>query len=539
MRLEHRIREGAERNASVLEPDVERSSRLGRPRDPSPSSDQTHALRPDRVPGRRIRDRSHSRSAEGLARLRRSRRSHRSSRRRAPWIRPPIRPPRTPRPSRGRFSRARRRPRQRAGGQMGDQDRRSRRDAPIGAPSVRLLGVLGVRGRRVRAPHRRIRRKPVCGPPGRDVPLVDRFRFPPHLVRQRSLRRAPLAPHVRSVERSAGGSSTDHAIRACKRLNGPRTELPVRDDSGHLVPGTEGFMRRRLWIFGTPLLAVAVSMVMQPAGAMPLGPRSVGAAAAGHPTLPTSAPEGSGCPTGGRPATERLPQLTGSLAGALRSYGRELPPGASDDAWYDSGSSFGGGVPVRAVGTFMRQGLASGLTQDQVAAFLSPGFLRGVSDPNGGGGLLSFVGEQADPALFQELAAYAESVRSTEMRPMDAQSSVFRAFPLLMVAYEALAGVPPLDEADASTMVGLAEAGYRAGAADDRSPPGGRQPSAGGGTSLRIRGGRCSARRLRLLRDELPWPSLAGRSRRRGEPAGIPGVGRPDRDVGRRWRSDR
>ena len=52
----------------------------------------------------------------------------------------------------------------------------------------------------------------------------------------------------------------------------------------------------------------------------------------------------------------------------------------------DSGGPFGGGVPASAVRTLMRKGLAAGLTDEQVRAFLQPGFLRGMSDPRGGAG---------------------------------------------------------------------------------------------------------------------------------------------------------
>ena len=63
---------------------------------------------------------------------------------------------------------------------------------------------------------------------------------------------------------------------------------------------------------------------------------------------------------------------------------------------------------------------------------------------------------------------------------MEAQRALFHAFPLLVVAYEAQAGVPPLDEEGAATMVDLAENGYRpAQRTVDRILAAGNHPQAG------------------------------------------------------------
>ena len=176
---------------------------------------------------------------------------------------------------------------------------------------------------------------------------------------------------------------------------------------------------------------------------------------------PALAVDGS-CPAGVRhPAVERLPELAAPLAGALRRYEREAPAGASTLDWYDSGGRFGGGVPVQSVKMIMREGLAFGLSQGEVASFLNPGFLRGVSDPYGGGGVLAFIVERGDKTLLSELAAYSGTVSPSVGGPMEAQRSLFQALPLLNVVYEAQAGVPPLDETSAATMTDLAESGYQ------------------------------------------------------------------------------
>jgi hypothetical protein len=75
----------------------------------------------------------------------------------------------------------------------------------------------------------------------------------------------------------------------------------------------------------------------------------------------------------------------------LAAYAKNTS-GASIEGWMDSGGRSGGGVPASAVRTLMRQGLGAGLTNEQVRAFLQPGFLRGISDPWGGARLLDFIG---------------------------------------------------------------------------------------------------------------------------------------------------
>ena len=63
---------------------------------------------------------------------------------------------------------------------------------------------------------------------------------------------------------------------------------------------------------------------------------------------------------------------------------------------------------------------------------------------------------------------------------MEAQRALFHAFPLLVVAYQALAGVPPLDEEGAATMADLAEDGYQpAQRTVDRILAAGNHPQAG------------------------------------------------------------
>ena len=71
---------------------------------------------------------------------------------------------------------------------------------------------------------------------------------------------------------------------------------------------------------------------------------------------------------------------------------------------------------------------------------------------------------------------------------MEAQRSLFQAFPLLNVVYEAQAGVPPLDETGAATMTDLAESGYQpAQRAIGRILAAGNHPQRGR-AGVRIRG---------------------------------------------------
>jgi hypothetical protein len=109
----------------------------------------------------------------------------------------------------------------------------------------------------------------------------------------------------------------------------------------------------------------------------------------------------------------------------------------------------------------MRRGLGAGLTDEQVHAFLQPGFLRGISDPYGGARLLDFISQRDDPAFLGQLAAYADALEGREMSWMSAQSSVFDAFPLLRTAYMSQAAAIPPDLDMAAQMLSLANQGYR------------------------------------------------------------------------------
>ena len=230
-------------------------------------------------------------------------------------------------------------------------------------------------------------------------------------------------------------------------------------------------MRYRLFLILIGVLIVVVSP-------------TVSSAAAWSPTLQLGS-----CPRVGylpevRQKAVSFSRLPALLAEGLRGYGREPAANATDLAWYDSGGRFGGGVPVAAVGAVMRAGLANGLSQSAVASFLNPGFLRGIGDPNGGGGILAFIAGRNDPVLFQAVAEYAAAADPSVGGPMEAQQAVFQAFPLLNVVYEAQAGVPPLDETGAVTMEELANGGYRpAQRTIDRILAAGNHPQAGSQSS--------------------------------------------------------
>jgi hypothetical protein len=223
-------------------------------------------------------------------------------------------------------------------------------------------------------------------------------------------------------------------------------------------------MRYRIFAALIGMLAAAgIVSSSTPARAMVTRPMSADITAT--PTavaIPGPVATDANCLTNGPPPIEGvLPKLSAPLVSSLQRYAQEPPPNASPFRWYDSGGRFGGGVPAGAVRSIMRKGLASGLSEGQVAGFLNPGFLRGVNDPFGGGSMLAFIADQSDPAFFHELAAYAGTVSPGIGGPMEAQSSLLKAFPLLDVVYEAQAGVAPLDESGAATMVDLAGRGYR------------------------------------------------------------------------------
>ncbi len=182
-------------------------------------------------------------------------------------------------------------------------------------------------------------------------------------------------------------------------------------------------------------------------------------------TTPTSVadvvvPEATApCPSNTGAVVGPLPKLTADLQSSVAAYAKNVS-GADLQSWMDSGGRSGGGVPASAVRTLMRRGLGAGLTDEQVRAFLQPGFLRGMSDPWGGARLLDFVAQQDDPALLGQLSAYAGALDGREMSWMSAQSSVFDAFPLLRAAYMSQARATPPDLVTADAMLSLANQGY-------------------------------------------------------------------------------
>ena len=166
------------------------------------------------------------------------------------------------------------------------------------------------------------------------------------------------------------------------------------------------------------------------------------------------------CPLDAGSVGGPLPELTADLQSGVAAYAKNVS-GASMEAWMDSGGRSGGGVSASAVRTLMRRGLGAGLTDEQVRAFLQPGFLRGISDPSGGARLLDFIGQQDDPAFLGQLAVYAGDLDGREMSWMSAQTAVFDAFPLLRAAYMSQAAAIPPDLDTAGQMLSLANQGYR------------------------------------------------------------------------------
>ena len=173
-----------------------------------------------------------------------------------------------------------------------------------------------------------------------------------------------------------------------------------------------------------------------------------------------STPAAEPCPPGAASlAGGPLPTLGADLQAELDAYAKS-PSSGNAAEWMDSGGPFGGGVPAPAVRTLMRRGLAAGLTDDQVRSFLQPGFLRGMNDPRGGAWLFDFIGDQNDPALLAQLAAYAGALHGRYVSPMSAQADVFEALPVLRAAYMAQAGAIPPSLETAEQMLALANGGY-------------------------------------------------------------------------------
>ncbi len=185
------------------------------------------------------------------------------------------------------------------------------------------------------------------------------------------------------------------------------------------------------------------------------------------------------CRSGPGSVGSALPKLTVDLRSGLTVYAKNVS-GANVEAWMDSGGRSGGGVPASGVRTLMRRGLGAGLTDEQVHAFLQPGFLRGIGDPWGGARLLDFISQQDDPAFLGQLAAYAGALDGREMSWMSAQAAVFDAFPVLRAAYMSQAAAIPPDLDTAEQMLSLANQGYRPAEATIQAfLAAGNHPSAG------------------------------------------------------------
>ena len=206
-------------------------------------------------------------------------------------------------------------------------------------------------------------------------------------------------------------------------------------------------------------LSVARAVVAAPAlvTQLPSTPTST----TSTPVAPVTVAEATApCPSDPGSVGGPLPKLTVDLRSGVTAYAKNVS-GASVEAWMDSGGRSGGGVPASAVRTLIRRGLGAGLTDEQVHAFLQPGFLRGISDPWGGARLLDFISQQDDPAFLGQLAAYAGALDGREMSWMSAQAAVFDAFPVLRAAYMSQAAAIPPDLGTAEQMLSLANQGYR------------------------------------------------------------------------------
>lgn len=141
-----------------------------------------------------------------------------------------------------------------------------------------------------------------------------------------------------------------------------------------------------------------------------------------------------------RAATEsRLPLLSPALERSLEAYSRN-PRDSSAEAWMNSGGRVGGGIPWAGVRVFLQHGAAAGLSDDQLVALLNnPSFMHAANDPDGGAGLLEYIGDH--PELFAEIAGFAAGAPFTAgWGATSGQARLFGAFPELGAVYSSMAG---------------------------------------------------------------------------------------------------
>lgn len=96
------------------------------------------------------------------------------------------------------------------------------------------------------------------------------------------------------------------------------------------------------------------------------------------------------------------------------------------------------GPTQSGVRRLMREGLAAGLSERAVSAFLNPAFYRGINDPSGGNKLL----RDLTPDQLTALSKYAASQKGTGLvdgGSTDAQAAFFAAFPDLQQKYISIA----------------------------------------------------------------------------------------------------
>jgi hypothetical protein len=144
--------------------------------------------------------------------------------------------------------------------------------------------------------------------------------------------------------------------------------------------------------------------------------------------------------TGIRAATgAELPQLSRALERSLGAYGRD-PRDLSAESWMNSGGRFGGGIPWAGVRSFLQRGVAAGLSDDQLMALLNnPSFMHAANDPEGGAGLLAYIGDHPD--LFAQIAGFSAAAPfAGGWGASSGQARLFGAFPELGAVYSAMAG---------------------------------------------------------------------------------------------------
>ena len=377
-------------------------------------------------------------------------------------------------------------------------------------------------GSTVRGPPRRSRcRRPSSGPTRsaptsvtghgvRDVHLVGPGRIPADLRGVGSVRRADRGPHPEAVE---DWPVSDAVCRAASALICPpcqphdvtgaveRVEatIPTTRRYAHASSNPRCPRRDVVGRGGHPRCPVRVGLpadgssvtVGRCRGAIALGRvRGRGARAVSADVLARRWPAPRAERGPGRPACPPTPRIR--RAGTrTRGWTPEAPPVV--------------GFLRSAVRTLMRRGLAVGLSDEQVRSFLEPGFLRGMGAPGAGAGagLFDFIGERNDPDVDLRAGLVRADPRGPA-RDRDVRSGEpVRGVPRPPCRVHVAGARGPARRRDGWRDALARQPGVPAGAGGGPGVPRPREPPVGGCAGRRWRPGPDAAGGLRPVRLEL------------------------------------